>query len=70
MVSSLFTRNKLETMNEEQRRRIEENDIELERMRQELGIRPRMSIVRMSTTPTESTFNLRDLNKELINNKQ
>ena len=29
-----------------------------------------MTIYRCSTTPTETTFNLRDLNKELINNKQ
>jgi len=29
-----------------------------------------MSVLYCSPTPTESTFNLRDLNKELINNKQ
>lgn len=29
-----------------------------------------MSVSLINNNPTESTFNLRDLNKELINNKQ
>ena len=46
------------------------NELELQSIREELGIRPKMYLSSVSNKPTKSTFNLRDLNKELINNKQ
>lgn len=51
-------------------RLILQNEAELDRMRAQLGIKPKMYIVHNSGKPTKSSFNLRDLNKELINNKQ
>lgn len=51
-------------------RLILQNEAELDRMRAQLGIKPKMYIVHNSGKSTESKFNLRDLNKELINNKQ
>ena len=51
-------------------RLIIQNQTQLNRMRIELGIRPTMVVSLSSSSPAKSTFNLRDLNKELINNKQ
>lgn len=49
---------------------IMKNELELNKLREQLGILPRMDVLICSSTPTKSTFNLRDLNRELINNKQ
>lgn len=56
-------------MNAKQRM-ILRNEAELDRLRTQLGITQRMHIVHNSGKPTESKFNLRELNKELINKKQ
>lgn len=45
---------------------IRANKIELERMRRELGIKPKMGLIYCQQKQTEPTFNLWDLNKELI----
>lgn len=47
-----------------------QNEIELNRLRKQIGILPKMQVINCCRIATESTFNLRDLNKELINNKQ
>jgi len=46
-------------------KQIRANEIELDRIRRELGIKPKMYVIHCSTKPTETTFNLRDLNKNL-----
>lgn len=45
------------------------NEIELNKMRAELGIKPRMSISHCVNMPSRTTFDLRNLNKELIKSK-
>lgn len=45
---------------------IRANEIELERMRRELGIKPKMRLIYCQQKQTEPTLNLWDLNKELI----
>lgn len=49
---------------------IKQNEAELDKLRKQLGIMPKMYIVSFSSAPTKSTFNLRDLNKEIITKKQ
>ena len=56
-------------MNAKQRL-IQQNKVELERLRKQLGIMPKMYVVSCSPISTESTFNLRELNKGLIIKKQ
>ena len=46
------------------------NEIELNKLRAVLGIKPIMSISNCNGIRMKQTFNLRDLNKELINNKK
>lgn len=44
---------------------IRANNIELQKMREQLGIKPKMFVIHCSTKPTKSTFNLKDLNQGL-----
>ena len=45
---------------------IRANEIELDRMRRELGIKPKMGLIYCQQKQTEPTFNLWNLNKELL----
>lgn len=56
-------------MNAKQRM-IQKNEAELEKLRKQLGIMPKMHIISFSSIPAKSTFNLWELNKELITKKQ
>ena len=44
---------------------IRANEVKFQRIRQQLGIKPKMFVIHCSTKPTEATFNLRDLNQDL-----
>ena len=44
---------------------IRANYIEIQKLREQLGIKPKMFVIHCSTKPTKTTFNLRDLNKNL-----
>lgn len=44
---------------------IRANEVKLQRMRNQLGIKSKMVVIHCSTKPTEATFNLRDMNKNL-----